>query len=101
MNRFRCKQVESVAVLGFKKLAKTFFTDTVEKSSHIFKPFFTRKSEVKAATMPALGAASRQDFRAVAYSRFLDKDRGPWTTISGLLPYPAIPNGEIGNVQLA
>jgi hypothetical protein len=71
MNRFRCKQVESVAVLGFKKLAKTFFTDVVENSSHMFEPLFTRKSEVKAATVPARAAASRQDFRAVAYPRFL------------------------------
>jgi hypothetical protein len=38
MNRFRCKQVKSVAVLRFKKLARTFFTDAVEKSSHIFEP---------------------------------------------------------------
>jgi hypothetical protein len=51
MNHFRCKQVESVAVLGFNKLARTFFTDAVEKSSPIFEPFFMRKSEVKAATV--------------------------------------------------
>jgi hypothetical protein len=70
MNRFRCKQVESVAVLGFNKLAKTFFTDAVEKSSPIFEPLFTKKSEIKAATVPARAAASRQDFRAVAYPRF-------------------------------
>lgn len=47
MNRFRCKQVESVAVLGFKKLAKTFFTDAVEKSSHIFEPFLYEEERGK------------------------------------------------------
>ena len=32
MNRFRCKQLKSIVVLGFQTLATAFFTVTVEKA---------------------------------------------------------------------